>query len=306
LGTVIIAVIDKRCPVCLRIAFYDGRDNGIFCISDRTAVTRELLDTRLYDICCVGNTFRDTLSSWKAKATRASAKIVPGGLLPTLKQRQGRKAFTCFLARLKFPTKAELEGLFSCPKCSVRDADGVPHLDAVVMDGTATGILGALPKFTRNTVTVSAPRSLPEQQYLLPPPKLRAFISEVLSSAYSRERVSSFRVSLRDFTGLVQVLLVLAFFGENLFDTEEVAGFVSNMPEATSETTRKRKADAQIVLSALRAPNFFSVRNLLRAMFVLDGNEPSFTRDCGLSSFTLIHRAADSELRRAAASRRTA
>lgn len=131
-----------------------------------------------------------------------------------------QKSFTCFLARLKFPTRAELEGLFSCPICSVPHADGVSHLDAVVMDGTATGILGELPKFTRTTAIVSAPRSLPEQQYLLPPPKLGSFVSEGLSSAYSRERVLSFNVSLRDFTGLVQVLLVLAFFGENLFDIE--------------------------------------------------------------------------------------
>lgn len=36
---------------------------------------------------------------------------------------------------------------------------------------------------------------------------------------------------------------------------------------------------------------------MFRAMFVLDGNKPSGTRDCALSSFTLIHKAGDSELR---------
>lgn len=122
LTTLNVGTVDKRCPRCRTMAFYDGRDTGVFCISDRTAVTRELLDTWLYGVCCVGNTFRDTFSSWKAKATSASAKIVSGGLLPTLKRRQGSKAFTCFLSRLKFPTKSELDGLFSCSKCSTLES----------------------------------------------------------------------------------------------------------------------------------------------------------------------------------------
>jgi len=300
IGTVTIAVIDKSCPLCRKVAYCDGRDNGIFCISEKTAVTRELLDTWLYDVCSVGNTFRDTFSSWKAKATSASARVVSGGCLPLLKRRQGSKAFTCFLARLKFPAKNELDALFSCETCSSRDLDGVPYFDSMVMDGTATGILGTLPKFQRRTLTVAAPRSLPSHQYLLPPPKLRAFINEIIIGANSNESVEYFAVTLRGFTGMAQVLLVRAFFSESEFDVNEVADFVSAIPDDGCPATRKRKTDAHAVLSALKSANVGYARRLMRAVFALKGDEPTFGKDCMLDKFQLAHSLPSLELRRTA------
>ena len=49
----------SECHFCNAIVRYNGRNDVIFCLSEGGCVTKELLCTWLYDLCCVGNTFRD-------------------------------------------------------------------------------------------------------------------------------------------------------------------------------------------------------------------------------------------------------
>ncbi len=97
-GTATIGVHDKYCPKCHSISPYDGRGDGIFCISKTNAVTRELLELWMYSVCGMGNTFRDAFSTCKSMATSVSGRILCPSHLPTLKRRQGSKAFSCFLS----------------------------------------------------------------------------------------------------------------------------------------------------------------------------------------------------------------
>ena len=75
--------------------------------------------------------------------------------------------------------------------------DGEEELDAVVMDGTATGILDNLPKIERWTKLVPGIISRSAtRQYIMPTPKNRAFIECVLVSALRNIESEKFNASL--------------------------------------------------------------------------------------------------------------
>jgi len=94
------------------------------------------------------------------------------------------------------------------------------------------------------------------------------------------------------------VLLVRAFFAENVFDINEVADFVAATPDEICSAARKRKADAQAVLTALRSVNVTCVRQFLRTAFVLDGEEPALSRYSRLDYFQLRYYLPGFEIRR--------
>ena len=256
--TACISVRDSRCPIFQTIAPYDGRDSGIFCISERNAVTRELLDTWMYDVCCIGNTFRDAFASWKSKATSLTAIENSNGLKTSLKRRQGSKAFALFLSRLKFPKKEELDTLFSCRLCGRQNEDGSRTLDAIVMDGTATGILGELPKFQRKSEVVTVPSTLPECLYIMPSPKLRAFVDVIFKAAFSNGQGALFTVSLSAFSKEGQSLLVRAFFSPEGISKENASNQIRHFDNGTQTAKRrKRKQVLSLTHSHLQTYNAF-------------------------------------------------
>lgn len=56
-------------------------------------------------------------------------------------------------------------------------------MDRIVMDGTALGILGTLPKFWLHTKVVKAVPRISAIRYVMKNPKLRGFIDSILRSA---------------------------------------------------------------------------------------------------------------------------
>lgn len=84
---------------------------------------------------------------------------------------------------LKFRTKEDLECLFTCAKCESRTEDGEEkRMDTVIMDGTALGILGALPQFERITSVVPPIQRVSTRQDIMRTPKHRQFVDCVLLS----------------------------------------------------------------------------------------------------------------------------
>ena len=58
-------------------------------------------------------------------------------------------------------------------------------IDAVVMDGTALGVLGNMPEFERLSLTVPAVQRIPRLQYIMKVPRDRAFVVDLLLSSRS-------------------------------------------------------------------------------------------------------------------------
>ena len=77
------------------------------------------------------------------------------------------EVFTLFLKSLKFPRDENLIEIFSCSTCETRDTDGERVLKGVVMDGTALGILGTPPNFSRDMKVVMPVKGVPDKQYII-------------------------------------------------------------------------------------------------------------------------------------------
>jgi len=182
-GSVDIEVIDLRCTSCLRIIPYDGMSDSLFCSNNKHAFTRELLDAWLWDVCGTGGSFRDAFSSWAAKSVSTSTALHIIGKPPDLNRQRANDAFTQFLMTLRFPSDSDAADLFSCSNCEGAAHDGVQRMDAIVMDGTAMGILGTLPQFERVSETIDPVYGIEKLQYIMPTPIYRAFVDSIFIAA---------------------------------------------------------------------------------------------------------------------------
>lgn len=196
-GAIDIKVTDFICLNCRRCIPFDGYSDAFFCLTKKHIFTRELLDAWLWDLCGSGGTFRDVFSSWSSQGLAESASIHRIGREMDINRQRGNEAFSAFLKTLRFPKDEDLYSLFSCTKCERDPSSGTRELDAVVMDGTALGILGSLPKFNRQTRTVKAAPRMPDKQYIMRKPKLRGFVDAVLTSAKAGDGLDDFNVALK-------------------------------------------------------------------------------------------------------------
>ena len=159
-----IIVTDSTCGYCRSLVAYDGLRDGLFCVNKKNAFSIELLDIWLWDICGSGGKFRDAYSSWAFKSTAFSAsfhRIVSNAIVH---RKICNDAFTLFLKLLKFPRDEDLYRLFSCSIFETRDASSENMLKDIVMDGTALGIISALPNFSRHTRVLKPVKGVPDKQ----------------------------------------------------------------------------------------------------------------------------------------------
>jgi len=130
-------------------------------------LTRELLDSWIWDICGRGGTFRDSYLSWASRSSSPTASLHSLGAATVINRQRANESFCKFLMLLEFPNAGDLEEVFTCSKCEPRNRAGVKRTDAVVMDGTALGILGTLPSFERTAQKVPATPRIPPLQYIM-------------------------------------------------------------------------------------------------------------------------------------------
>ncbi len=175
-GPVLITVTDVVCRSCGVIIPHDGESDSLFSSSETSVYTREILDSWVYDIWAKGYNFRDVFDSWYERSHSAYSNTHRIGFEKVIGRRQVNDAFTQFLKTLRFPSSDVLNSIFSCDKCEEQTATGERRLDALVMDGIATRILGNLPEFRRWTETVPGiSHSIAGKQYLMQTPKNRSF-----------------------------------------------------------------------------------------------------------------------------------
>lgn len=184
-GTINITVEDIFCHRCgVHIAF-DGRDCAMFAATKKVICHRELMDYRVYQVCMLEGTFREAyeLSAEVSKSSSA-VHVRLGGPLAS-NRRTSSTAFSAFLSTIALPAEHILSKVFSCQKCREIHNDGSKTMRAIVMDGTATEILGNLPKFERPAMLIDSASDTTKLQYLFPPAKARGFFNLLLRSASS-------------------------------------------------------------------------------------------------------------------------
>ena len=97
---------------------------------------------------------------------------------------------------LSFPKDDNVFKLFSCSKCERTLDDGSKRMNGVVMDGSAVGILGKLPKFQRIDFQMNVIPRIADRQYIMGVSKSRRFIDAIMISEKNADCAGYFNVSL--------------------------------------------------------------------------------------------------------------
>ena len=149
--------------------------------------TKELLNCWIYKACAKGSIFQDCLDTWFERTSSVNAMKNRLGKEKPVGRHQVNYACSLFLKRLCFPSPKHLTSPFSCSECEWRAKDGDLTCNTVIMDGTATGIFGELPKFARWTKAVpSVSPSIALYQYVMKTTNRRLYKDSVLLSVRKR------------------------------------------------------------------------------------------------------------------------
>ena len=125
------------------------------------------------------------------------------GLSLSCNRRQASNAFAAFLCAIEYSGDDILSCLFTCPTCEQSLPDGTSRMRAVIMDGTATGILGPLPAYHRPALTIDAAERTAPIQFLFGPHNLRLFLSRLFKADGKARLDGSFEVE-NPATGICQ------------------------------------------------------------------------------------------------------
>lgn len=167
-GSVQIAVEDLKCWGCGRVTRFDGRHCAMFSVSRKPVYSRELLDCWLRAVAATGSTFREANEYTKSVSRTASARFLwKGGLPLSCNRRIASTAFAAYLGVIEYPSESKLSAVFTCRTCETRGEDGRNRFNALVMNGTATGVLGDLPPFDRPMIHINAAKGTAKAQYLV-------------------------------------------------------------------------------------------------------------------------------------------
>lgn len=111
----------------------------------------------------------------------------------------GKCCLLCVIAHGGIPQETVLSSVFSCTTCEKDDGNGGKRLSAIVMDGTATGVPGALANFSRLAVRVCEESALDlgrtVPKYYDELPTICAFLQELVEAQVGREDAPYHRLS---------------------------------------------------------------------------------------------------------------
>lgn len=188
-GTVRILVKDIICRSCSTVNLFDGRSRGMFALSSSVVFSRELLDMWVYQVCGIGSPFREAYEIYQNYSSSYSAKFGRDKLPKKCHRRLGASCFSAYLITLRLSSDEQAAKLFSCVSCEKstspqgEEDSKKGRLDAVVMDGTAVGILKKLPTFIRPMQTVPLVEKCNREQFLLHTASLQNWLDIVFAAA---------------------------------------------------------------------------------------------------------------------------
>lgn len=186
-----------------------------------------------------------------------------GGFPLQLTRLSGNRAFSLFLLKIEYPSDENVNILFTCSKCEKFNSNGERVLIAVVLAGTATGILGKLPVFDRPKTRVYGADNTARPQYVLPHTNIRLFLNAFLSQM-GRSSGSYFNVQLPALTTCKAVTelffnesrdIRVAGFGLQMSTFLSDACFAPALKVALSNTSRRKDMNPVKVINKLKDSN---------------------------------------------------
>jgi len=158
---------------------------------------------------------------------------------------------------MAFSSERAVGGVFNCTKCMELSEDGKPRFSGLVIDGTATGILGNLPDFNRPAVFVPPAKETARLQFILPSPKLRVALTHLFKAASEGAGRDSFDISLPKIKACQE--FVSTFLTNNDMSEEitsiltlmRVAYDISKFEDMASSSLRKGKTRRDEFMSTI-------------------------------------------------------
>ena len=129
-------------------------------------------------------------------------------------RRSENDALGGFLRSLDINCNSALRSLFHCSKCEVQTQGHTRQLRAVVLDGTATGVLGELPEYRRDSIEFPLATNETKGQFILRLTN-RSFISALICGCRRNSLRESFDMELSGDRARKRTIIV-----RELFDSE--------------------------------------------------------------------------------------
>lgn len=179
------------------MVYFDGLDSALFSSPSKPAIyTHEILDYWLYEVAMLGNTLQATYEA--SKNLSRSPSIVQHRLGTDLlrNRRQASTVFGAFLCTLSYPKEENIAPIFNCTQCETEGASGGKTMRSIVMDSTATGILGDPPRFDRPSLYLEPAKNTVSAQFVLKGAAIRKYLDYFFCSAPdgANEGASSVRI----------------------------------------------------------------------------------------------------------------
>ena len=186
-GTHRVKVYDWWCPVCEETRRFSGRGTGLFPVTHNSAFTTELMYIWLEMTCFQGYSFRNAYRTTRAFQRTASKILMlkrqrhdfdeESNKTREANRRRANDALREFMKLLDTNSPLTTENLFSCSTCEIpltdtdcadlgitkENGSKLKRFKALVIDGTASGILTELPPMEREHFKVSEPTRLTQK-----------------------------------------------------------------------------------------------------------------------------------------------
>lgn len=127
--------------------------------------------------------------------------------------------------------------MFTCNVFEEDDGQGRRDMRRVVMDGTATGVLGALPDFERPKVHVHGVTNTAPSQYIIPRLEIRAVLGAMFNKSGRCQKSDTFTFDLSPMSACQEIHDILLTKGPVTKTRSSVLSQLSSFELLSSPTT---------------------------------------------------------------------
>lgn len=131
----------------------------------------------------MGSTLRKTYDVSLHISRSKSAENCQIGSMLSCNRRTARRAFIAFVSTLVVLSGVNLCELFKCETCETKHLDRTNRIAGIVLDGTATGLLGELPSYECKNFQVFATTDCSKHQFIVQESTHISFLNKSIFSS---------------------------------------------------------------------------------------------------------------------------
>ena len=253
-GARTISVVNWTCTKCSEENSFDGGEYSLFSVSKKVVFSRDILDIWLFLVAGQGQPFRKAYQTFlymirsrahlDSNRKKSTSSIVtrtktqdeedsnhrdelnkyihsnPFEILSDfIRRRSSNDILTEFIKTIRPPFGIPLSEFFKCYTCEeapLHNGNSMPRVKGIVLDGTATGILGDLPNYVRYPVEeLLSISSISNKHFIFNVPRDRINLKKLaLAITKANNGDNSSHLSKEETTYLIACLSPVSFHEE--------------------------------------------------------------------------------------------